>query len=181
MQAYRQGNPEGFDMLLSRYQKAIFAFIYRFTQNAAHSEELLQEVFMKVIAAAPTYKAKASFKTWLYTIARRSCIDHARKAKHRRTQAFVETVHEDPQASPDTGLRQKNLQQGIADALAKLSTEQREVFLLREYSGLSFKEIATTIGCSEGTVKSRMRYALLSLRQSLLNFRQSSYPPKELA
>jgi RNA polymerase sigma-70 factor (ECF subfamily) len=178
MEAYQRGDVRAFEELLARHRKPVMNFLYRQVGSEALAEDLLQEVFLRIIQGAPTYKAKAKFTTWLYTIARNLCVDNARRAKHRKARSLDQPLGEDGKstmgdfvpdkgATPDRQAIGKQLQGRIAQAIEALPEEQREVFLMRENLNLPFKEIADIIGCPENTVKSRMRYALEALRRAL--------------
>jgi RNA polymerase sigma-70 factor (ECF subfamily) len=159
----------------------VFNFILRFTGQPARAEDVLQETWLKVVRGAADYQVRAKFTTWLYTIARNLCVDSARKEAYRQTDSLDAPTREgeartlgdglpDASASPERVAQQRQLQPLIERALLTLPGEQREVFLLREYSGVTFKEIAEVTGVPENTVKSRMRYALEGLRRSLASF-----------
>jgi RNA polymerase sigma-70 factor (ECF subfamily) len=180
MLRYKAGDVRAFELLLARHRKPVFNFLLRSAGNAAQAEDLLQEVFLRVIKGAHGYERQAKFTTWLYTIARNLCVDAARRGKHRQAKsldaplgtddpngATLLDVVEDKTAGPDHRVLDKELSGKLYAAIAKLSEEQREVFLMREFQDLPFKEIAVIVGCPENTVKSRMRYALEKLRQEL--------------
>ena len=184
MEAYREGNSRAFECLLRRHQRAVFNFIYRHVGVESVAEEMLQEVFLRIIKGTSSYKRTAKFTTWLYTIARNLCVDQSRRAKHRQTVSLDQPVGRgDSQGarlgdmvanggpSVDRQAIGRQLQQRLEHAIEVLSDEQREVFLMREYAGLPFKEIAEIMDCPENTVKSRMRYALDRLRQELEEYR----------
>ena len=184
MKAYQQGDTRAFEVLLTRHRKPVYNFIYRQVGHGALAEDLLQEVFLRIIKGAATYTRKAKFTTWMYTIARNLCVDNARRAKHRRARSL-----DQPLGGDDGGQRTlmdrvadkgpavdrqalgQQLRQSLEQAVSSLSDEQREVFLMREFMNLPFKEIAEIVGCPENTVKSRMRYALEHLRQQLEEYR----------
>ena len=181
MTRYRGGNVRAFELLLRRHKKPVFNFLWRQVGNRALAEELLQEVFLRVIRSASSYQEQAKFTTWLYTIARNLCVDAARRAEHRRTlsldapsgdagRALSDGVA-DPAADPSRQALSRELRRSIEQAIAALPDEQREVFLMRERSGLPFKEIASIVGVPENTVKSRMRYALERLREALAEYK----------
>jgi RNA polymerase sigma-70 factor, ECF subfamily len=181
MLAFRTGDPRAFAVLVRRHRTPVFNFILRFTGHRARAEDVLQETWLKVVRSAPDYEAKAKFTTWLYTIARNLCVDSARKESYRQTTSLesptvgvgeddgrpLGEALPDEGASPERGAYNARLRPLLERALAGLPEEQREVFVLREYSGIPFKDIALVTGVSENTVKSRMRYALEGLRRRL--------------
>jgi RNA polymerase sigma-70 factor (ECF subfamily) len=182
MLAFKAGDARAFEKLVQRHRAPVFNFILRFTGHRARAEDVLQETWLKVVRSAREYEAKARFTTWLYTIARNLCVDSARKESYRQASSLEAPTGNgagteegrplgealpDAGASPERGAYNARLRPLIERALASLPEEQREVFLLREYSGIAFKEIAEVTGVSENTVKSRMRYALEGLRRRL--------------
>jgi RNA polymerase sigma-70 factor, ECF subfamily len=181
MLAFRAGDARAFEALVRRHRGPVFHFILRFTGQRARSEDLLQETWLKVVRSAREYEPRARFTTWLYTIARNLCVDSARKESHRQAESLeapagaqdadggrpLGEALPDGGASPERGAHAARLRPLLERALAELPEEQREVFVLREYSGIAFKEIAEVTGVSENTVKSRMRYALEALRRRL--------------
>ena len=180
MLAYRAGEAAAFHELVRRHRGPVFNFLVRQVGDRARAEDLLQEAWLKVVRSAASYETRAKFTTWLYTIARNLCVDASRRDRYRAADSLdqVGTVGGDERAlservaargaSPERGAHGGQLRQAIEAALARLPEEQREVFLLREYSGVAFKDIAEVTGTPENTVKSRMRYALEGLRRHLL-------------
>ncbi len=179
MEAYQRGDTRAFEVLLERHQRPVFNFLVRQVGNKALAEDLLQDVFLRVIRSARNYKREAKFTTWLYTIARNLCVDMARRAKHRQATSLdqpagkqegrstVGDLMADQGPGVDRQVQSRELQTRLRAAIGQLSDEQREVFLMRESANLPFKEIAEIVGCPENTVKSRMRYALENLRNQL--------------
>jgi RNA polymerase sigma-70 factor, ECF subfamily len=179
MVAYQKGDVRAFEILLTRHRRPVFNFILRYVGLRETAEDLLQETFLRVIKGAEAYQRQAKFTTWLYTIARNLCVDQSRRAKHRKAQSLDAPMN----SSADSGTlldvipaneiasdRQtvnKELHLKMEAALSRLSEEQREVFLMREFLDMPFKDIAQVVGVPENTVKSRMRYALEKLRLEL--------------
>ena len=177
---YRRGDARAFEELYRRYRRPVYGFIYRFVSDPETAAELHQEVFLKVIRGAADFEERSKFSTWLYRITRNLCVDRLRRMSHRKTvsldqpgdpdgrddRSLSERV-EDPSGDVERQVVHGRLREALARAVAGLPEEQREVFLLREVSGLSYKEISEVVGCPENTAKSRMRYALERLRQSL--------------
>jgi RNA polymerase sigma-70 factor (ECF subfamily) len=180
----QRGDVRAFELLLTRHRKPVFNFILRFVREPAQAEDLLQETFLRVIKGVDAYEKQAKFTTWLYTIARNLCTDHARRAVSRDAVSLDGSGRsEDSGARPlmdrlpapglgtDREALGKELAARIDVAVAALPVEQREVFLMREVMEMPFAEIAAAVGASEPTVKSRMRYALERLRVALEEFR----------
>jgi RNA polymerase sigma-70 factor (ECF subfamily) len=179
MVAYQKGDVRAFEVLLTRHRRPVFNFILRYVQLRETAEDLLQETFLRVIKGAEAYQRQAKFTTWLYTIARNLCVDQSRRAKHRKAQSLDAPMNSSPESGTlldvipaneipsDRQTVSKELQVRMHDALTRLSEEQREVFLMREFLDMPFKDIAQIVGVPENTVKSRMRYALEKLRLEL--------------
>jgi RNA polymerase sigma-70 factor, ECF subfamily len=170
MARYQAGDVAAFEVLLGRHRGAVFSFLVRLTGDRARAEDLLQEAWLKVVGAAPRWEPRARFTTWLYTIARHLALDEARRVAHRRPAASPPDAAPElaaPDPGPDRAAASAFLRPKLEAALRSLPEEQREVFLLREYAGLPFQEIARVTGAPENTVKSRMRYALEGLRRAL--------------
>jgi RNA polymerase sigma-70 factor (ECF subfamily) len=179
MVLYQRGEVRAFELLLSRHRKPVFNFILRFVGDRETAADLLQEVFMRVIKGAEAYKRQAKFTTWLYTIARNLCVDQTRRRKHRKhasldapmdagddSGTLLDVIPSNEMASDRQSVN-KQLHDTMHRAIGGLSEEQREVFLMREFLDLPFKQIADIVGVPENTVKSRMRYALEKLRLEL--------------
>lgn len=180
MLAYKSGDARAFATLVQRHRQPVFNFILRYVGHRQRAEDVLQETWLKVVRSSSEWQPKARFTTWVYTIARNLCVDSARKESFRKTEsldaptgpdddgrALGETVPDDAGAGPDRAAHNVRLRPMLERALLALPAEQREVFLLREYQGIGFKEIAEVTGVNENTVKSRMRYALEGLRKRL--------------
>jgi RNA polymerase sigma-70 factor, ECF subfamily len=194
MAAYQNGDVSAFSTLLARHEKPLWNFLRRFVGDAAAAEDLLQEVFLRVVRSAAEWRPTAKFSTWIYTIARNLCTDHARRASFRQASSLDGPVRAGSDDGVESGPRRidgvaggdRNAEAAAMDrqvaarieaAVAALPPEQREVFLMREVMEMPFAEIAVAVGASEPTVKSRMRYALERLRQALTELRDSGALP----
>jgi RNA polymerase sigma-70 factor (ECF subfamily) len=179
MLRYQKGDVRAFEILLGRHRKPVYNFILRYVGARELAEDLLQETFLRVIKGAEAYKRQAKFTTWLYTIARNLCVDQSRRAKHRKAQSLDAPMNQSGESGnlldvvpgkdmpSDRATMSKEIHQKLHAALERLSEDQREVFLMREFLDMPFKEIADVVGVPENTVKSRMRYALEKLRLEL--------------
>lgn len=181
MLAFQAGDAGAFATLARRHRGPVYSFILRSVGQRQKAEDLLQETWLKVVRSSAEWVPQARFTTWVYTIARNLCVDAARKESLRHTESLDAPMGDDPQAptrmerladaerpAPDRLAHSAQLRPAIEKALRNLPSEQREVFLLREFHGLGFKEIAEMTEVNENTVKSRMRYALEGLRNYLL-------------
>jgi RNA polymerase sigma-70 factor, ECF subfamily len=184
MAAYQKGDLGAFAELVARHERRLWNFLRRFVRDGATAEDLLQEVFLRMVKSAPEWQPTAKVTTWLYTIARNLCTDHARRMVFRDGPSLdAGGRSEDSGARPlmdripaqGHGTDREAIGHEIAAridvAVAALPVEQREVFLMREVMDMPFAEIAAAVGASEPTVKSRMRYALERLRVALEDFR----------
>ncbi len=180
--AFQQGDVGAFTRLLNRHRGPLFNYLLRMLGDRERAEDLAQESFLRVVKGAATWTARAKFKTWLYAIARNLCVDQSRRDRFRRVESLDATNDASQSdgegqplgeriasadAGPERATTSAQLKPLLVAALRALPEEQREVFVLREQSGLSFKEIAELVAMNENTVKSRMRYALEGLRKHL--------------
>jgi RNA polymerase sigma-70 factor (ECF subfamily) len=187
MLRYQRGDLSAFAELVARHKTPLFNFVLRQVGASAPAEDLVQEVFVRVIENAGTFKHEAKFTTWAYTIARNLCVDQHRKASYRRHASLDERDAHDrgegpslgdqvadshPRASTERRAIANEIQIRVVAALDALPGEQREVFLLRQVANLPFQEIASITGTPENTVKSRMRYALERLQEALTEFEE---------
>ena len=176
---YLRGHSAAFAEIYRRYKGKILLMVRGFFFNPEKSEEIFQEVFFKAVERLPSYDGSGSFKSWLYTLCRNHCIDRLRGQARRPEVTESQFMNDDgenfspiaqavaPGPASDESAYSHELARGIAQALQKLPEEQRETFLLKENGGLTFEEIAEAMNVSINTVKSRMRYALETLRRSL--------------
>jgi RNA polymerase sigma-70 factor, ECF subfamily len=179
MAQYQKGDTRSFEVLLRRHERPVYNFLYRMVGHPATAEDLLQEVFLRVIHHAKDFEGRAKFTTWVYTIARNLCHDHGRRQKFRKHASLDAPISDEKDgasrvdfvpsrdSSPHDDLVAKDLMARLEQAMTTLSDDQREVFLMREKLGLPFKEIAAIVGCPENTIKTRMRHALEKLQKAL--------------
>lgn len=163
------GDVAAFDQLILKYRERVFGVVYNLTSNREDTADLTQDTFIKAFQSINRFQGHCSFFTWLYKIAVNTSLSHLRKNR-LRTFFSLEKIQEDGTnaqlleqltdkngADRDTYLRE--LQQKLNEAMQKLSIPHRTVITLFEIDGLSHSEIAEVMGCSEGTVRSRLHYA----------------------
>jgi len=176
--AYRHGDAGAFELLLRRHRAPLFTFLVRMLGDKERAEDLAQETFLRIVKGAQAWEQRARFQTWLFTIARNLCVDASRRDRFRRTESLDAQGPDDEPAMVDSvpgheidparGAQSARLRPLLQKALLGLPPEQREVFILREQTGVAFKEIAEILVVNENTVKSRMRYAIEGLRKALI-------------
>jgi len=186
MMRFQGGDRAAFAGLVRRHKTNVYNFILRQVRLPQVAEDLVQDVFVKIVQNAADFKHEARFSTWAYAIARNVAIDHLRKAALRRHPSLDQapggekseegptlgerTADARPEASVERVAIGAELGQRITLAVERLPPEQREVFLLREIGHVPFKDIAEITGVPENTVKSRMRYALERLQEALSEY-----------
>lgn len=181
MERFIEGDPRAMGVLYDRHARALKAFAYQ--QGAARPDDVVQDAFLRVVRNAQGFKGQSKVRTWLYTIVKNLCVDASRRDRFRSGPSLDaptgnadgptlgERMATDMVGSDASRVTADNQFREVFDAaMERLPEEQREVFSLREMSGLSFAEIAEMTKCNENTVKSRMRYALKALRDALADF-----------
>lgn len=180
---FLKGDEAAFEQLVRRYEVPLMGFLFRYVADLQEAQEVFQETFIRVYTKAGRFDVSRKFKTWLYTIA----LNLARTALKRRRGAPLlaredeSGLHEDravlegatPQNySPEHQHANRELGELVRGAVMSLSIRQQEVFVLFQYQGMSYAEIAEVLERPLGTVKSQMHYAVLALRERL----KEAYP-----
>lgn len=175
------GNEEAaFEVLLARYKRPLFGFLFRYLGRADKAEDVFQEVFYEVIRARKKYRPNAKFASWIFRIARNRAVDRLRRNGFREMESLDEQINPgqhagesklsrvpDSEPNPEEAVYNSEIEDALNKALAELPPEQREVFWLKEKTGMTLAEIAEMTGVSQNTVKSRLRYALEKIRTDL--------------
>jgi len=149
-------------VLFDRYQAPLFNFYSKMTQDRTVSEDLVQEVFLRILRYRQTYRPGTTFRTWMYQIARNTRLDQVRKVRPESPLAT------EPIASTNTGdaaVRQQETQL-LQRALMQLPEDKREILVLSRFQELKYEEIARLLGCETGAVKVRVHRALQQLRET---------------
>ncbi len=174
----RTGEREAFNELVQRFRRPLINFMYRFTSNAMISEDLAQEVFVRVYNSASSYEPKAGFSTWIYRIATNAALNYLRdEHSHLHTSIGDHSDEEESRspmdpADPKPGIEERLIEKEwvtqIRSAVAMLPENQRLALILTKYQDLSLKETAEVLKCSEVAVKSLIFRAYSTLRERLL-------------
>ncbi len=162
MQQVREGDLGKLSLLFDRHHKPLLRFFVHLTGNHEASEDLVQDVFFRVLKYRQSFQPGTSFRSWLYQVARNAHIDHA--GKHKLETILPENVEfRSPGKLQDESLRLKQDAVHLRRALAALSLEKREVLVMSRYQDLKYEEIANILKCEVGTVKVRVYRALREL------------------
>ena len=165
---------QAFDEIVARYKDGIYNYVWRMVSNREDAEDLAQEVFVRAFAAIKTFRREANLRTWLYKIASNLCVDKYRRAGLEKQwivpleRAQGDTVRPldlpDHTNDPKRCFERSELQAEVQKALLRLPDKLRSSIILYDIEGLSYEEIAETMACPIGTVKSRIFSARLRLK-----------------
>jgi RNA polymerase sigma-70 factor (ECF subfamily) len=177
----KQGDEGAFTEIIDRYEQRIINFFYHLGWDFHLSEDLTQEVFIRVFKYRKKYTETATFKTFIFTIAKNLWIDYIRKIKGGPGRISLETplaagetegslkdvIPDDGAHLPSYGMDRVDLSHAIAEAVATLSEQERLIFMMVTKQGLKYREVAEILDMPEGTVKSKLYYIYRKLRDKL--------------
>lgn len=167
----QRGDSEAFGELVTRHRRRVYQVALGMVGHPDMALDLTQDAFLRAYQSLANFRGDAKFSTWLRRIVTNVCLDHLRRAEHRFMAASYDDAlgeGEDESGTgrlassiepPDHGVARKELGRAILMAMGELTPEQRAALVLRELEGLSYEEIATTMGCATGTIMSRLHYA----------------------
>lgn len=172
------GDRDALEVLLRRHEARVYGLAYRMLGDRNDALDATQEVFILTFRKAKSFRKEAAFTTWLYRLTVNACRDLGRKKA--RAPVPVDEVHSD---SPNGGDRTQSVQDrlDVEAALRNIPEDQREALVLREIGGLSYEEIASSLGVPMGTVKSRIARGRLALADALAEKQpEQEAPPRRL-
>jgi RNA polymerase sigma-70 factor (ECF subfamily) len=175
VQQCQTGEMGAFQELVSRYYQKIYVVILGLVRNREDALEVAQETFFRAYRKIKGFQGGSSFYTWLYRIAVNIAIDSQRRQK-RNPLDFRETMdglfeqQNEVAKDPFSDVHDRELREKLVSAINDLTPEHRAVIILRTIEGLSYKDIGEILGCSEGTVMSRLHYARKKLQEKLSAF-----------
>ncbi|MCC6487819.1 MAG: sigma-70 family RNA polymerase sigma factor [Candidatus Hydrogenedentes bacterium] len=166
----QSGDFRAFEELVRRYRNDVYALAYHFVRNREEAWDVSQEVFIKAHRSLGRFRGDSSFKTWVLRITANQCKDFLKK-RRLDTVSYNDALEAEHAASPILGpehaVEAKELGEAITTALGQLPFKHRTAFVLREFEGLTYDEMARVMGCNLGTVMSRLHHARKKLQHSL--------------
>jgi RNA polymerase sigma-70 factor (ECF subfamily) len=172
-----KGDPEAYRDMVRIYGPKLFSYLACRLRSRDAAEDAYAEVWLRVWKALPSYEKRGRFQPWLFTIAHRLSLDMLESEARRSSVPFDAEPGEGSlplserldsgEPGPERSALARELWAKAAAALERLPEEQRQTFLLREYGGLSFAEIARAMDCPINTALARMRYAVLKMREAV--------------
>jgi RNA polymerase sigma-70 factor (ECF subfamily) len=184
VRAAQGGDMAAFEELVARHRDKIYARAYSMMRNEEEAVDLSQEAWVKAWQRLRQFQGDSSFGTWMTRIVINLCLDQLRKHKRQRTESIEAMTEESGGVerqmpvitpNPTAGLERSELRQRIDRALGLLSYEHRTVLVLHEFEELEYKEIAKVMGCSIGTVMSRLFYARRKMAALLSDVKKENW------
>lgn len=170
----QNGDNDAFNQLMDNYFKKIYNIAFRMANNTDDAADMTQEIMIKLFKNISSFSGNSKFSTWVYRVATNTCLDELKKLKRHKNYSIDKDIEtddgdfsyevEDTSPVPETLAEQNELKQIVASAIGMLNSDHKAVLVLRDIQGLSYDEIARIVGCTEGTVKSRISRARAQLK-----------------
>lgn len=173
IKACQRGDADAFRLLFETYKDRVYSIALRYSGNEATAMDIAQEVFLKLLSRIGDFRGEASFDSWLYRLVVNCCLDHRRRG--RRLAPFLDGFLDAVCTSAESVLNRlmrTERDQRVQEVVKRLPAEQRVVVALRYTEGLSYDQIAEILGCSPGTVASRLNRAHKALGRRLSHLRE---------
>lgn len=173
IEACQRGDSDAFRVLFEAHKDRVYSMALRYSGDRALAMDIAQESFLKVLGSIHEFRSEACFQSWLYRIVVNTCLDHQRRG--RRMLPFLGELVEAVRAPGETVLHRlmrAEVEDDVQRIVARLAPEQRVVVVLRYTEGLSYEQIAQILGCSPGTVASRLNRAHKVLERRLSHLRR---------
>jgi RNA polymerase sigma-70 factor (ECF subfamily) len=170
----QRGDQEALKEIFDKYHKKVYSIAYGVVRHREKALDIVQEVFIKLFRSIKNFKGRSQFYTYLYRMVMNTSIDHARKVGKQFVSSLDEEGSFEPRDEAEKGperiLLQKELEEKVKLAMDKLPAEQKAALIFRDVEGLSYQEMAEAMGCSIGTVMSRLHYGRKKMQESLKDY-----------
>ncbi|MBN2467742.1 MAG: sigma-70 family RNA polymerase sigma factor [Deltaproteobacteria bacterium] len=173
MNETRRGNKKSFELLVIKYEKQIFNLIYRFTNDRETVADLAQDTFFKAYRGIHKFKGKSSFYTWLRRIAINNSINYLQSRKEYASleqdseDAEIRNLSDSRYEAPEESVLSKEMSVIVRKTLESLPEQFRSILIMREFEEMSYSDIADSLGCPVGTVRSRLFHARRVFKENL--------------
>ena len=158
----QQGDQEALKEIYDKYHKKVYRIAYGVVRQREDALDIVQEVFIKLFRSIKNFQGRSHFYTYLYRMVMNTAIDHTRKLGKKIASSLDEEGSFEPsdgaEKGPERVFLQKELEERVKRAMDKLPAEQKAALIFRDMEGLSYQEMAEAMGCSIGTVMSRLHY-----------------------
>jgi RNA polymerase sigma-70 factor (ECF subfamily) len=172
IRACQQGDREAFRLLFEAYKDRVFSIARYSLGDEAAADDVTQQIFVKLFTRIGQFRGESEFTTWLYRLVINSCLDERRKRRRFLPVSEFDTVSNTAnQISPEMGYARQEVGDSVRQAISGLKPKMRLPILLKYIEGLSYEEIAEVLGCSKGTVASRLNRAHKALAKRLGHLR----------
>ena len=166
MSKVKEGDVDKLSLLFKRYNQPIYKFAYYQVGDQALSEDIVQNVFYRLLKYRETFSGQGEFKTWIYHIARNTITDHYRKTNKIDYKDDITTISDtNKNGSVNHEFEKKNEMNSINKALQLMKEDQREILIMSKYQDMPYKEIATLLNTNENNVKIRVHRAIKELKE----------------
>ena len=172
IEACQRGDWDAFRLLFEAHKGRVYSIALRYCGDESAAMDIAQETFLKLFSSIQDFRGNACFESWLYRIVVNRCLDHQRRG--RRLMPFLEGLLDIVRAPAETVLQEllrAEMEKDVQKIVQTLAPEQRIVVVLRYTEGLAYEEIAEILGCSAGTVASRLNRAHKVLERKLSHLR----------
>jgi RNA polymerase sigma-70 factor (ECF subfamily) len=176
MQAVRDGDVAKLGLLFERYHVPLFDFLTRVTGDRAAAEDLVQDIFMRILKYRSTFRDAGSFETWLYSIARNARADYFRKRRPNEPLAEDDVERAEAGPGPARQLEVEREHVRLRRALMLLRQDKRELLVLARYQNMKYEQIAEVLGIEVGAVKVRVHRAIRELRDIFFQLQDRNEP-----
>ena len=170
----QQGDQRALKEIFDKYHKRVYRIAYGVVRQREEALDIVQDVFIKLFRSIKNFKGRSQFYTYLYRMVMNTAIDHARKAGKQFISSLDEEGSFEPsdnvEKGPERVLLQKELEERVKLAMDKLPAEQKAALIFRDVEGLSYQEMAEAMGCSIGTVMSRLHYGRKRIQELLKDY-----------
>jgi RNA polymerase sigma-70 factor (ECF subfamily) len=176
MEEVKDGRVERLAVLFERHHVMLFNFFLRLTGNRSASEDLVQDVFFRILKYRKTFQGQSKFSVWMYQIARNVHVDHLRKQK---LEVPLDDQYEEPESQEAAPLERLSAEMDVAllrKALDRLPLRKREVLVLSRFQQMKYRDIAELLGCDIGSIKSTVHRAIKQLGQIYLELQGGTTP-----